>query len=212
LTRKYTALSQLHRKLQNEYQRLLNENRHLKDQISNSKFTFSNIKANQITCLTGLPNLAAFEAVLTLVGSDIKPVAKLSIGDMVLLVLMKLKLNLTSKDLAMRFNIYPTQVSYILGHCLPVLAHKLKIFIKWPTAEVVQKNLPKSFRKHYKRCRVIIDCSEIFFQRPSNLDARAQTWSNYKHHNTMKFLIGITPYGAVSFISKCWGVGYPIRK
>jgi hypothetical protein len=35
--------------------------------------------------------------------------------------------------------------------------------------------------------------------------ARAQTWSNYKHHNTAKYLIGITPQGTVSFISKGWG-------
>lgn len=56
-----------------------------------------------------------------------------------------------------------------------------------------------------KRVTVIIDCFEIFIDRPSNLMARAQTWSSYKHHNTLKFLIGITPQGTVSFISKAWG-------
>ena len=30
-------------------------------------------------------------------------------------------------------------------------------------------------------------------------------WSNYKHHSTMKFLIGITPQGTVSFVSRCAG-------
>ena len=35
--------------------------------------------------------------------------------------------------------------------------------------------------------------------------ARAQTWSNYKHHNTVKLLICTTPQGVVSFISKAWG-------
>ena len=34
---------------------------------------------------------------------------------------------------------------------------------------------------------------------------RAQTWSNYKKHNTCKYLIGTTPQGSVSFISKGWG-------
>ena len=29
------------------------------------------------------------------------------------------------------------------------------------------------------------------------------TWSNYKHHNTIKFLIGVTLQGSVS--SKAWG-------
>ena len=31
------------------------------------------------------------------------------------------------------------------------------------------------------------------------------TWSNCKHHNTVKFLIGVTPQGVISFISKAWG-------
>ena len=38
-----------------------------------------------------------------------------------------------------------------------------------------------------------------------NLLARAQTYSSYKHHNTVKYLIGITPQGTVSFISDGWG-------
>jgi hypothetical protein len=33
-----------------------------------------------------------------------------------------------------------------------------------------------------------------------NLLARAETWSNYKHHNTVKYLIGIIPQGAISFL------------
>ena len=42
-------------------------------------------------------------------------------------------------------------------------------------------------------------------ERPSNLLARAKTWSSYKHHHTAKFLIGITPQGSVSFIFRGWG-------
>ena len=42
-------------------------------------------------------------------------------------------------------------------------------------------------------------------ERPSNLKARAETWSNYKHNNTAKFLIGIAPQGVISFISNGYG-------
>ena len=42
-------------------------------------------------------------------------------------------------------------------------------------------------------------------ERATDLKARAQTWSNYKRHNTVKFLIGITPQEITSFISKGWG-------
>ena len=44
----------------------------------------------------------------------------------------------------------------------------------------------------------------MFTQRPTSLTARGQIYSNYKSHNTVKFLVAITPTGAVSFISKCW--------
>ena len=37
-----------------------------------------------------------------------------------------------------------------------------------------------------------------------NLLARVQTYSSHKH-NTVKYLIGITPQGTVSFISDGWG-------
>ena len=35
--------------------------------------------------------------------------------------------------------------------------------------------------------------------------SRAQTYSHYKKHNTIKFLVAITPSGVISFLSKCWG-------
>jgi hypothetical protein len=34
---------------------------------------------------------------------------------------------------------------------------------------------------------------------------RAQTWSNYKHNNTIKFLVSITPTGSISYVSKAFG-------
>ena len=87
------------------------------------------------------------------------------------------------------------------------MAKALRFLIVWPDKEATIRNMPKVFKRSisYQRTRVIIDCSEIFIKRPTNLLARNITYSNYKHHNTMKFLVGITPSGAVSFLSKCWG-------
>ena len=66
--------------------------------------------------------------------------------------------------------------------------------------------MPLSFQECFgDRVAVVIDCFEIFIDRPSNLLARASTWSAYKHHNTIKLLLGITPQGVVSFISSAWG-------
>ena len=62
------------------------------------------------------------------------------------------------------------------------------------------------FRANYgTTISVIIDCFEIFIERPSSLRARALAWSTYKHHNTVKYLIGIAPQGLISFISQGYG-------
>ena len=66
--------------------------------------------------------------------------------------------------------------------------------------------MPECFRASFgNKVVVIIDCFEVFIERPSNLLARASTWSQYKHHNTIKLLIGITPQGDISFLSDSWG-------
>ena len=51
------------------------------------------------------------------------------------------------------------------------------------------------FRANYgTKISVIMDCFEIFIE---SLRARALTWSTYKHHNTVKYLIGIAPQGTL---------------
>ena len=86
-----------------------------------------------------------------------------------------------------------------------VVYHQLKPLIIWPDRDALKKTMPMVFRNHFPNCIVIIDCFEIFLERPTNLLARAQTFSQYKHHNTVKYLIGITPKGTVSYISEGWG-------
>ena len=65
--------------------------------------------------------------------------------------------------------------------------------------------MPVEFKKHFKKCMAISDCFEVLCQRPKSLNARSLSWSNYKHHNTVKFPIAITLQGAISFVSKGWG-------
>lgn len=55
------------------------------------------------------------------------------------------------------------------------------------------------------RVTVIIDCFELFIERAQNLRAKAETYSTYKSRHTMKYLIGFTPQGTISSISKGWG-------
>ncbi len=96
-------------------------------------------------------------------------------------------------------------ISKILRSWLPVMSATLKPLIKWPSKHAILKNMPKCFKTKYKRCRCIIDCSEISIDRPTNLTSRAQTYSTYKSHNTVKYLVGMSPAGAITFLSAGWG-------
>jgi hypothetical protein len=64
--------------------------------------------------------------------------------------------------------------------------------------------MPESFHK-FPRTRDILDCNETFTQKPSALQAQRETWSSYKHRNTYKALVGITPDGTVSYVSQLYG-------
>ncbi len=49
--------------------------------------------------------------------------------------------------------------------------------------------------------RVAIDCTEIFIEKASSVRSQSATFSTYKHHNTVKALLGITPAVAITFVS-----------
>ena len=110
---------------------------------------------------------------------------------------MRLRLNLGICDLDYRFRVYESTVSQYFTKWVDVLAVKYAVFIKWPDRDKLQKTMPMDLKKNFNKCTNIIDCFEIFIERPTSLLRRAQTWSNYK---TVKYLIGITPQGSVAFI------------
>ena len=70
-----------------------------------------------------------------------------------------------------------------------------------PSVKQVESTLPSAFKEKYPSTYCIIDGSEIFMETPSDFQMQSSTWSNYKHHNTAKFLIACTPNGCISFIS-----------
>ena len=62
--------------------------------------------------------------------------------------------------------------------------------------------MPEYFKEKLPNTTVIIDCTEIAVEEPESLHAKAVYCSDYKHHNTYKALVGITPAGGLSFVSE----------
>lgn len=154
-----------------------------------------------------MPEWTVFMALYNLIESAISelPANKLSKFSMILMFLMKIRLNLFDEDLGHRFGVHYSTVSRNFHKILDVMFVRTAHLIAWPDRDTLRKTLPSSFRRFFKNCCVIIDCTEVFTERPSQLLARAQVWSNYKHHSTLKFLIGITPQGTISYVSRCVG-------
>ena len=130
---------------------------------------------------------------------------KLTLEQEFLLTFMRLRLGLLVNDLAFRFQISNTRVSQIWITWLKLLSKELRYLIIWPSKGQIYATLPGAFRRLYPKVCVIIDCTEVFLEIPSSLEVGALLWSDYKHHYTFKFLVAITPNGAVSWVSPCFG-------
>ena len=196
-------------KLRREHEQLTTMNRTLEDTIRKQSLNEEFFEDNnaKVKYYTGLPTFTTLMAIFTFVSTSLEDNSRtvLSHFQQFLSVLMKLRLNLGDQDLGYRFGVNQSTISRYFKKRINVMYVRLSPLVKWPSREELIKTMPMEFRKNFKQCIVIIDCFEIFIERPTNLKARAQTWSNYKHHNTVKFLIGISPQGAISFISKGWG-------
>ena len=64
--------------------------------------------------------------------------------------------------------------------------------------------MPKALKELYPSTRCIADCTEIFIEMPTSHRSQSATFSNYKHHNTAKGFIGISPSGSVTFVSELY--------
>ena len=189
---------------------LKQQNCELKDRLSKvtSPAARMNADDDQTRFYTGLPSYAVFVSLLSLL-STLVPTKSTGCGleasEQFLLVLMKLKLAVQNQDLAYRFGIHISKVSKVFHLWIDVMFCVMTNLISWPDRGLIRKHLPECFKGKYKNTTCIIDCSEVFIERPTSLLARSQTYSTYKGHNTVKFLVAVSPTGAVIFVSKCWG-------
>ena len=116
-------------------------------------------------------------------------------------LLIRLRLGLFEQDLAYRFGVSQSTVSRIIVTWTNFIYLRFKQIPLWPPRALIQSNMPNAFKEKYPLTRVVIDATEIFVEQPSLPELQQLIFSSYKNYNTYKGLIGISPSGAVIFVS-----------
>ena len=179
-----TELLQKSAALQNEFNKIDAQNKDLKASVSQAlkevrkeAFGYTNIEASdEETChYTGLPTYTVFSTLFDLpkpfvIGHKLQSVAATEVAaeehtvkNQFYATLVKLRHNVPMNDLAYRLHVTEATVS---NKWLDVMYNNLKQLIIWPDSETLRQNLPSVFQTNFARVKCIIDCFEIFIERP----------------------------------------------
>jgi hypothetical protein len=126
----------------------------------------------------------------------------MSTHDQFFMTLLKLRRGFSNTHLAWLFSCDESTVSRTFCSWINFMFLQFLTIPIWPSREQIDAYMPQSFKQSFPKTRVILDCTEVFVEAPESLHLRSQFYSDYKHHNTYKALIGITPSGSLSFISE----------
>lgn len=83
---------------------------------------------------------------------------------------------------------------------------RLAFLLTWPDHESLRKTMPFCFRPNYGlKVTSIINFFCVVHQKAFKLVSKIVYIVQYKHYNTAKYLISVTPQGVISYISNGWG-------
>lgn len=187
---------------------LLKENREHRSKVNKRELNEDSLKDDneKVQYYTGLPSFALLRFLLDQVERFLPTVKKLSHFQMLLLTLMRLRMGLPVRHLCYLFDINHKTLSAVFEDTIHVLHARLRLLVHWPERHCLQVTMPHHFTETFGNHIVfIIKCLEICIERPPRVKARAQTFSHLKGTHTIKYVMGMTPLGVVSFLSKGWG-------
>ncbi|XP_049275828.1 uncharacterized protein LOC119372547 isoform X3 [Rhipicephalus sanguineus] len=128
-----------------------------------------------------------------------------SLPNKLLIFLFKMKHGLPFSAIAVLFGIHETTVSRIFHAVLGTLATATRKWIYKPQMHVIKDTRPECFKLNYPECTVIVDCTEVRTETPSEVRQQHVLFSTYKNGFTLKFLVAIAPSGFIVFKSKSYG-------
>ena len=159
----------------------------------------------KVAFYTGLNGLSAMRELFNIVESEMSCTSKtLTVEEEFLICLIKLKMNYLFQDIAYHLNVSVITVEESFHRTLDLMYTKLKYLVKWPSRENLKKSMRQCFKNDFRqKVVVVMDCFELFTERLSSTVKKEYTYySNYRHIQSIKYLIGIAPPGVVTFISE----------
>ena len=120
------------------------------------------------------------------------------------MVLCRLRQGFHEDHLSHLFNISVSTVSRIFITWINYMYLKLGTINIWPSRRIIDLTMPGVFKSKYKNTRVIIDCTEVKCQMPNSFQLNGELFSSYKYHATLKSSVGISPGGAITFVSQLY--------
>ena len=100
--------------------------------------------------------------------------------DELFLTMNRLWLGLLEKDLAYWFNTDQTEVSKIFSTWVDRIHDCLWQLSFLMDRDTVKKFLPNSFKPEHEDMFLIIECTELFIEKPLQVIQQSATWSEYK--------------------------------
>ncbi|KAK2549093.1 hypothetical protein P5673_030462 [Acropora cervicornis] len=199
------------------------------EKLEERLFSFKNIASNDslVAFYTGFPNYQTMMALYDflnpgehgeninywLSGKNVDSTPKsvkqgrprtLKPVDEFFLTLCRLRQGFAEVHLAHLFNISQPTVSRIFISWINFMYLKLGHINIWPSRELTNATMPEDFKAKYPTTRVIIDCTEVRCEMPSSLLLNSELFNSYKHHTTLKALVGISPKGFFTFIGQLY--------
>ena len=176
---------------------------------ANTRAEFSIFKfqpdAKVINYYTGLDNYDHFMLIFNLMGpaahelnygqKDTKMVL-MDPRDALFLTLIKLRRNLPNFELSVMFGVSESTVANIFQTWLNFMYFEMK---EWDI---------KPSDSEQSDVRIILDCTEMKIEQPSNPTLQQATYSSYKSANTVKVLVGISQTCLVTFVSDAFCGSY----
>ena len=132
------------------------------------------------------------------------PKPKLSAFDQFFMTIVYFKNGFALSHIGWLFKLPKTTISRQTISWINYLYFTLGRIPIWPSREQIDLTMPECFKRTYPKTRCIIDYTELFCQIPSSLNIQSSMYSSYKSHVTYKGLLGISPSGAIMFVSQLY--------